>query len=139
MSKSPKKSKSPTKSGNSSKKNGSPRKNSSNGSNSNNKNNSSNGSNNGSSNGHNNSSGNLIYQARKIQLGLTHEMGTLDFRKGKLVWWAVNEESLKYDIIAQQIKSIEWLNVDKRRKMMKITFTDKTRPHLRLIGFSGEV
>ena len=142
MSKSPSKrngkSKSPQKNGSSKKqmsngkshKNGSSKKDSSN---------KSNGSSSKSSSGSGSGSGGVIYQCRKIQLGITHEMGILEFHAGKMVWRGTNDASLKHTIVGKEIKSIEWLNVDKRKKMMKIAFVDRNRPHFRIIGFAGEV
>lgn len=81
----------------------------------------------------------ILFQCRKIQLGITHEMGSLEFYKNKIVWRSKLNSSLKHSVKGKDVKNIEWLNVDRRKKLMKISFIDKNRPHFRMFGFIGEV
>merc|ERR1712154_573474 len=74
----------------------------------------------------------------KIKLGVSHEVGQLTISKQKLEWTQKSPGTKVITLNAAEIKNIEWLNIDKRRKMMKITFTDKHKEWLRFIGFAND-
>ena len=73
-----------------------------------------------------------------VQLGVTHEMGSMMIDKQKLEWKEAAPGTRQITVNAEEIKNIEWLNIDRKRKMMKITFTNKKKEWLRFIGFAGE-
>ena len=83
--------------------------------------------------------GGLLYQCGKIQLGITHHVGNLEFYARQLIWRCKSNESLKHVLKHDEIKQIEWITIDRRNKMMKISFNDKNRPHFRMIGFVNQV
>lgn len=74
----------------------------------------------------------------QVKLGISHEVGDLIISKQKLEWRDRNNSSNKITINGSEIKNIEWLNIDKKKKLMKITFSDKSKPWIRFIGFGNE-
>ncbi|ETO25474.1 FACT complex subunit SSRP1 [Reticulomyxa filosa] len=73
----------------------------------------------------------------KVRLGITREDGALTLKEGKLLWES-KSGAKNVDVSSNDIKAIEWCLLDNTNKMMKISFVDKRKPDLRLIGFAGE-
>jgi len=73
-----------------------------------------------------------------VKLGISHEVGDIIISKQKLEWRDRNNSNNKITINASEIKNVEWLNIDKKKKLMKITFSDKSKPWIRFIGFGNE-
>lgn len=73
-----------------------------------------------------------------IKLGISHEIGDITISKQKLEWKQRSPGARIIKINASEIKNIEWLNIDKKKKLMKITFSDKSKEWIRFIGFAAD-
>jgi len=73
-----------------------------------------------------------------VKLGISHETGTMTISKQKLEWVERAPGTKKITIAASEIKHLEWLNIDKRQKLMRITFLDKPKEWVRFIGFGAD-
>jgi len=73
-----------------------------------------------------------------VKLGISHEVGTMTISKQKLEWVERSPGTKKISIDAAEIKHLEWLNIDKRKKLMRITFLHKPKEWVRFIGFAND-
>eukprot|EP01083_Nonionella_stella_P028560 78650_1 len=73
-----------------------------------------------------------------VKLGISHETGSITISKQKLEWKERSPGTNNITINASEIKNIEWLNIDKKKKLMRITFTNKQKEWIRFIGFGGD-
>mmetsp|Transcript_42031 Transcript_42031/g.69220 ORF Transcript_42031/g.69220 Transcript_42031/m.69220 type:complete len:593 (+) Transcript_42031:67-1845(+) len=73
-----------------------------------------------------------------VKLGLTHEVGDMVISKQKLEWKSRTPDTNDIVVSASEIKNLEWLNIDRKKKLMRVTFTDKSKEWLRFIGFAND-
>jgi len=72
-----------------------------------------------------------------VRLGISHEAGTLSIGREQLQWVEKKPGSQTITIAADEIKNIEWLHIDKTKKLMRISFKEKSKEMVRFIGFDG--
>jgi len=73
-----------------------------------------------------------------VKLGISHEVGSLVISKGKMEWQEKPPGSKHIAIDASEIKNLEWLNIDAKKKLMRITFSNKQKEWVRFIGFAND-
>eukprot|EP01084_Bolivina_argentea_P043916 80876_1 len=73
-----------------------------------------------------------------VRLGITHEIGVMTITQQKLEWKQRSPGTKLITVNASEIKNIEWLNIDKRKKLMRITFSNKQKEWIRFVGFGSE-